>query len=365
MKRKSLLIGGIILFALAIVLVSALTDIDDTLIETTGNLLASNFNVTSERTFVGWSAGLDSSGSDNTFIGLRAGKDSLGTTNILIGKDAGQSNEGNYSIGLGWDTLYSNTGNNVVAIGRMAGYFNTGSDVVAIGYQAGNNNALSDQFILRQANVNEIPLIQGNFSSGNVGIGTISPLARLHVSGNILANNFNVTTARTFVGIDAGLGNPGEYNIFIGNAAGESSTGNHSIGIGREALFLNDRNGVVAIGYRAGHGNEGDNVVAIGWGAGYENQGDNVVAIGYQAGISSAVSDQFILQQQHINDMPLIQGNFSSGYVGINTTSPQNMLNVIGTVNATTGFIVGANTGYTGTCVNVTYLGGIAISCND
>ena len=37
----------------------------------------------------------------------------------------------------------------------------------------------------------------------------------------------------------------------------------------------------------------------------------------------------------------------------------------VGRFNNTGNFINGANTGFTGSCVNTTYSGGIAISCND
>ncbi|MDD4050248.1 MAG: hypothetical protein PHX47_04575, partial [Candidatus ainarchaeum sp.] len=52
---------------------------------------------------------------------------------------------------------------------------NTANDVVAIGYQAGRDNTVANQFIIKQANINAVPLIQGDFASGNVGIGTSSP----------------------------------------------------------------------------------------------------------------------------------------------------------------------------------------------
>jgi hypothetical protein len=56
----------------------------------------------------------------------------------------------------------------------------------------------------------------------------------------------------------------------------------------------------------------------------------------------------------------------SANNVGIGTTTPQNTLNVIGAINSTTGFIVGANTGLTGNysnnyCWNA-YTGGILYS---
>jgi len=57
-----------------------------------------------------------------------------------------------------------------------------------------------------------------------------------------------------------------------------------------------------------------------------------------------------------------ISGN---GNVGIGTASPQNPLNVVGAINSTTGFIVGASVGYSGFCINMTYVGGIAVTCND
>ncbi len=55
----------------------------------------------------------------------------------------------------------------------------------------------------------------------------------------------------------------------------------------------------------------------------------------------------------------------NDGNVGIGTATPQNTLNVIGDINATGNYIHLGNTGYTGTCVNITYSGGLAITCND
>jgi len=65
------------------------------------------------------------------------------------------------------------------------------------------------------------------------------------------------------------------------------------------------------------------------------NTADDVVAIGYQAGKSNDVDNQFIVKQANINAVPLIQGDFSTGNVGIGTTTPQNTLNVVGDANVT------------------------------
>jgi hypothetical protein len=69
-------------------------------------------------------------------------------------------------------------------MGYEATMGNSGNDVVALGYQAGKDNAVANQFIVQQANINAIPLIQGDFNTGNVGIGTTTPDTKLQIDGN-------------------------------------------------------------------------------------------------------------------------------------------------------------------------------------
>ncbi len=56
------------------------------------------------------------------------------------------------------------------------------------------------------------------------------------------------------------------------------------------------------------------------------------------------------------------------GNIGINTTSPSNALNIVGSTNSTTGFIVGGNVGITGNYTNgncwTAYSGGIVYATN-
>jgi hypothetical protein len=107
---------------------------------------------------------------------------------ILVGPNSGQYNRGNYIVATGYEAGNTNAGDYILALGYQAGYNNTGDDVIAIGYQAGWYNNDSDQFILKQANVNSIPLIQGDFVSGSVGINTSSPATALHVEGDLGLN---------------------------------------------------------------------------------------------------------------------------------------------------------------------------------
>ncbi|OFX38539.1 MAG: hypothetical protein A2X08_13175, partial [Bacteroidetes bacterium GWA2_32_17] len=177
---------------------------------------------------------INSDSPNNTFIGLNAGRvNNLGAiNNTFIGSNAGYSNTtGNYNTANGESALYSNTtgtgntangyvalqANNTgsyntangfqslvsntigvdnTAIGHDALYFNTsGNKNTAIGVFAGNNNVSGSYnvFIGHQAGFNELgsnklyianssanpALIYGDFSTGNVGIGTNSPNARL------------------------------------------------------------------------------------------------------------------------------------------------------------------------------------------
>jgi len=370
----------------------------------TGNILASNFNSSDLWTFVGNEAGDGASGSDLVYLGYRAGADntddygtyigswagdaSSGAANVFVGYSAGYANFGQRVVGVGYATASDNTGNYVTALGVLAGdtnfgnysigigfealKSNSGNNVVAIGDQAGEDNTLSDQFIVKQTRINAIPLIQGNFSSGYVGIGTATPQNKLHVVGNVLANNINTTDSYSFVGELAGSGatgseltlvgyragtdNTGDTLTFLGAWAGDAGSGDSNTFIGYSAGYAADGSYVTAVGdtagsdsvgshssflgYRAGKDNAGNYSIGIGREALFLNSGNNVVAIGHRAGYNSAVPDQFIVKQENVNVVPLIQGNFSSGYVGIGTISPQNMLNVIGDGNFTGNLII-------------------------
>jgi hypothetical protein len=99
-----------------------------------------------------------------------------------MGRSALYYNEiGNNNVAMGSYALYSNTtGNNNSAVGYQAGYNATGSGNVFLGYYAGYNETGSNKLYI--ANSSGTPLIYGDFSTGNVGIGTTSPARKLHIS---------------------------------------------------------------------------------------------------------------------------------------------------------------------------------------
>ena len=194
------------------------------------------------------------------------------STGSIFGRYAGQA-AGSYS--------------NFTAIGEYAAASSTGSEITAIGAWAGR---------------------QQESSSGG----------------------------STFVGFAAGYLNEQPQTTVVGRSAGQQNTGERLTSIGYYAGRQNTGNQVVAAGSGAAYLNTGDYVIALGRDAGRGNSGDNVIAIGHEAGLSNTIDNQFILKQNNINTIPLIQGDFNTGYLGIGTTSPSSKLDVWGSLTVGT-----------------------------
>jgi len=191
------------------------------------------------------------------------------------------------------------------------------------GYFNGNLNA--SNFVLRGTNV----ILRRE--AGNVDSGEYQTI----IGSN--AGTGNVANYLTAIGRNAGLDNSGNAVLFIGEGSGEGNTGSGSVGIGGESMVYNTGELVYALGTVAGALNSGDNsvfigdysgaynsgnyVIGIGALAAYLNTGNNGVFIGNGAGDSNSLNNQFIVQDSDINAIPLIQGNFSSGYVSIGSVA--------------------------------------------
>lgn len=130
-----------------------------------------NDGTTAYQVAIGYVAGNVNTGKYQTAIGVFAGQNNSGSDQVAIGPSAGRENAGELNVAIGDWACYRNLGDNVIGIGEDATRDNSGDDVIAIGYQAGKDNVLDNQFIIQQANINVTPLIQGDFSTGNITIG--------------------------------------------------------------------------------------------------------------------------------------------------------------------------------------------------
>jgi len=170
--------------------------------QTATGYAAGNSNTGTHQTATGYAAGYSNSGAQQTATGMYAGHSNSGTHQTATGYAAGNSNTGTHQTATGYAAGQENEGHQVSGFGYETTKGNTGNDVVAIGYQAGKDNTVSDQFIVQQTNINAVPLIQGDFSTGNVGIGTTAPTSTLHTNGSIACAYIARTATYTLTASD-------------------------------------------------------------------------------------------------------------------------------------------------------------------
>ncbi|MCK9595817.1 hypothetical protein M0R19_01390 [Candidatus Pacearchaeota archaeon] len=206
--------------------------------------------------------------------------------------------------------LYANSSN--VGIGTN-NPINTLDIIGKINFTGTINNA---SFITNDRNI----LIGQLAGYGNIGTNSVA------LGYN--ASGFNTQNYVTTIGYESGKGNIGLWLTALGYGAGDTNSGEYVTVVGPDAGFLNTGDDVIGIGVDGATTNSGNKVIAIGRGAGNTNLGNDSVFIGYEAGLENTVSNQFIIQQRNINAIPLIQGNFSSGFVGIGTTLPNALLEI-------------------------------------
>jgi hypothetical protein len=188
-------------------------------------------------TFIGSSAGRsNTTGLYNTFVGVQAGlNNTTGSANFMLGTNAGSNNTtgaANFFVG---DNSGSNntTGRFNVFLGVNSGFTNTiGTNNTIIGFEAnvGSGELVNATAIGDHAQVNiSNAVVLGN--RANVGIGTSSPSAKLHVvtgtdnqSGlrleNLTSNSPASATGQTkFLTVD------GSGNVVLGTAASGGRVG--------------------------------------------------------------------------------------------------------------------------------------------
>src|SRR3989344_3344609 len=221
-----------------------------------------------------------------TFLGYQAGNANTGNNNSFIGYQAGLNNTtGSSNSAMGRDALlYNTTGIFNSAMGFNALYFNTtGDSNVAMGRALYSNTA----------------------GVGNSAIGI-----------NALESN---TT--------------GNYNSAMGNSALYSNTtGNYNAAMGHSALYSN----TIGVNNSAMGENAGKSITTgnfntfLGYAAGFDaSQKVNAVnsmALGY--GANTTADNQIVIGNSSVTQTLL------KGKVGIGTTSPQGVLDVVSTTGA-------------------------------
>lgn len=134
------------------------------------------------------------------------------------------------------------------------------------------------------------------------------------------------------------LSNAGTENIFVGKDAGVSiTTGNNNSAVGDGALTWNNtgsQNSAVGDGALTLN-TTGNQNSAIGYEAGFNNStGSGNVFIGYQAGYDETGSGKLYIDNSGTTT-PLIYGDFSTKWVGINRVATANTLEVGGSASKT------------------------------
>jgi hypothetical protein len=271
-------------------------------------------------TFNGFSAGEFASGNDNVFIGDNTGRYSNGQSNIFIGTSAGIDNLGDYNSIVGFTAgMYLTTGNENTFMGLRAGECNTtGSYNTFYGSRAGIGQNPATPIVGRNNS------FFGYASGQAIKDGNENIFAGSHSGNSNSSGSYN-----TFIGSNAGYYNDkGTYNTYIGNNAGSPVNFNlhYASAIGTNATAVNDKVMIL-----------GDNDINVGIGmSGVAGGPLTKLQI-----LSSINVPQFRISYDYGNNIhtnfqttaggDLFINPFRNGanrFVGINTVSPQNTLEI-------------------------------------
>ncbi|GAX59311.1 T4-like proximal tail fiber [Candidatus Scalindua japonica] len=281
-------------FCALVLCVSSVVYAADTEVVLEGNTSASGFLIKNEAdqklmevrghgiiTMPGHNVKTDEDDTSNTFLGINAGQNTAlitnGGRNVAIGSLALVSNTiGRRNVAIGHETMRENiSGNENTAIGLVALASNTiGAQNTAVGIFSLSSNT------------------EG---SHNTAIGWRS----------LFFNTEGKHNAAT------------GYQALYKNISGDENTAS-----GLNALYNNTtgiRNAAFGAGALVGN-TTGNFNTAIGYGAGINATGTGNTFIGYQAGSSHTTGDNKLYIAKGNNT--LIYGDFGTGSVGINTTTP-------------------------------------------
>ncbi|MEM7551343.1 MAG: hypothetical protein AAF363_16805 [Bacteroidota bacterium] len=169
----------------------------------------------------------------------------------------------------------------------------------------------------------------GSGALGNMFVGYYAGNKNVSGDDNIFIGRYsgrnNTSSRNIFLGYYSGYTNTsGADNIFIGWQSGRyNSSGLDNVAIGRQAGFDNlvgSYNTFIG-GYSGLNNTTGSRNVFLGRSAGSGNStGSGNIMIGYHAGYSETGSNKLYIDNSSTST-PLIWGDFSNNYIGINTKS--------------------------------------------
>jgi hypothetical protein len=240
---------------------------------------------------IGGGAGRGNQGSGSIAIGYVSGDQNQGASSVSIGPNAAQGGQGANAVAIGFAAGQNGQGANAVAIGTFAGQFSQAANSIAINATGTathlspttsgffvdpiRNTAATSNTLYYNTTTREITsgAASGStqwstassdiyYNTGNVGIGTTTPTAKLFVKGGTRNDMIRVESSDnpsiSFKNTDpsGGTDNDGEYQLF---ATGNPS--NPSIAAGSFGLYYDHPS---AAGYRFSVSKEGN--VGVGTG---------------------------------------------------------------------------------------------------
>ena len=326
--------------------------------------------------FAGHTAGYANTlGQDNTFVGARAGRSNdQGSWNTFVGSSAGFNNDdatGNTFVGAGAGSGNVSGSDNIcvgqgaggsnvsgganTCIGTFAGPDGNASGNVFLGFMAGLNETGSDRLYIANGPEDSDALIYGDFSTGRVGLGTLDPAVRLHVSsptsnfGMLRLENSNTGYNEASIGFKPGSDATGA-DMWVDGAGAWGETGDFVIGQAEPKLVITP-GGRVGIGETEPLSNLtiGSNIPGVAPGTGIPSLtlgnpgGTSVINLGSAAGNNVSLvwfHDEYyrILSSHGIRFGVGAYGVGTytdvvidpDGWVGIGTENPERDLHIVG-----------------------------------